>query len=63
MNESTVRSKALRMGFRVCKSREQEHCNNKGEFQLVDGRNTVVAGADYDWTLADIDAFLNENAA
>jgi hypothetical protein len=53
-SESSIRQKASRRGYRVHKSRQHLHCNNLGEFQLVDEYNHVVLGADYDATLHDI---------
>jgi hypothetical protein len=61
--ENRVHRKAGRAGYRVCKSRQQEHYNNHGEFQLVDDRNQVVLGDRYDATLTDIEVFLDEEGA
>lgn len=47
----------------VCKSRQQQHSNSKGEFQLVNSSNPVVLGCDYDATLAEIESFLDEVAS
>jgi hypothetical protein len=59
-NESAIRRKAARRGYRVHKSRQRFHCNNHGEFQLVDEYNHIVLGADYDATLEDIADFLKD---
>ena len=53
--ESHARRAAKRMGLRVCKSRSRTYTTNtKGGFQLVDDRNMVVAGLDYDMTAEDV---------
>jgi hypothetical protein len=61
--ENRVRRKAGRIGFRVCKSRQQEHYNNQGEYLLADDRNHIVLGDRYDARLADIEAFLDKQNA
>jgi hypothetical protein len=58
--ENRVRRKAGRIGWRVCKSRQQQHCDNHGEFQLVDDNNTVVLGDRYDASLDEIESYLDE---
>jgi hypothetical protein len=58
--ENRVRRKAIRIGWRVCKSRQQWHSNNKGEFQLVNCSNLVVLGCDYDASLDEIESYLDE---
>jgi hypothetical protein len=62
-NESAIHQKAKRNGYCVFKSRQHEHYDNHGLFQLVDSYNYVVLGRDYDATLEDILDFLNESAA
>ena len=59
-SESTIRRTAHRMGYRVEKSRQQQHLNNRGEYMLIDDRNCVVAGSNYDMPLSEIWAALNE---
>ncbi len=65
LNESTVRSKARRMGYIMRKSREWKHvpnCDNYGEFMLVEAeRNIVVYGERFDATLGDIWEYLSED--
>ena len=63
LNESTVRSKASRMGYQVKKSRAWKNVPNSdnfGEYMLVDRRNYVVLGGRFDATLQDIWDFLSE---
>src|SRR5260370_24809336 len=45
-----LRARALRHGYRICKSRERmQHSNNRGGLQIVEVyRNLVVGGVDYD---------------
>jgi hypothetical protein len=44
-----ARRVAKRAGFRVCKSRERsQHWNNRGQLQLIDDRNCVVLGVQFD---------------
>jgi hypothetical protein len=59
LSESTVRSRAVRAGYRVHKSRRMRSIDNDGEYMLVDSRNWVVLGQRYDASLADIDTFLD----
>ena len=56
ISESTLRSKAQRLGYRVMKSRDRRtHANNSGGFMLVNAsQNFVVAGERYDLTLGDV---------
>ena len=60
--ESRVRSKAARAGYRVCKSRQWKHVphlDNFGEYMLVEAANNlVVLGQRYDATLDDIEEYL-----
>jgi hypothetical protein len=60
-NESAVRRKADRAGYRVHKSRERKyvpHSWNHGEFMLIEiHRNIPVLGWNYNATLEDIAAF------
>jgi hypothetical protein len=58
--ESRVRRLARRCGYRVLKARGRLHFNNHGAYQLVDGYNSVVMGADYHASLAAIEAYLKD---
>lgn len=61
LSESAVRARAKVRGYRVEKSRQQQHWNNRGLYQLVcSWTNTVKMGVSYDATLAEIDWFLSE---
>jgi hypothetical protein len=56
--EQRVRRLAGRHGYRVSKARGPQHMNNRGLFCLVDDRNYVVLGRDYDASLDEIEAYL-----
>jgi hypothetical protein len=56
--ESRLRARARRNDLSIHKSRQQLHCNNHGGYQIVDARNTVVAGLNYELTLDDVETFL-----
>jgi len=44
-----ARRVAKRAGFRVCKSRDRsQHWNNRGQLQLIDDRNCVVLGVNFE---------------
>jgi hypothetical protein len=60
--EHCLRQKAKRNGFVVSKSRERAHVpnlNNRGQYQLVNERNTVVLGDKYDASLEEIEEYLD----
>lgn len=46
--ESTLRRAACNKGFRLTKARGQQHSNNHGLWRLVDDRNVVVLGVNFD---------------
>ena len=49
------------MGWRVEKSRERyQHHNNQGALQLLDQRNIVINGMNYDMTPQDVVNFCQE---
>src|SRR6185295_19426278 len=57
--ESRLRRLAKRKGYRICKSRDRRtHANNRGGYQIVKTTNVVVAGVDYDLSLLEAGAFL-----
>jgi hypothetical protein len=62
--ESRVRRKAARCGYRVCKSRQRKHVPNlynHGEYMLINNATRFAAlGIQYEATLADIEAFLSQ---
>jgi hypothetical protein len=60
--ENRVRRKASRLGYVVRKSRTQNiHANDYGEYALFDAQTIFPAfGWDYDATLGDIEAWLDE---
>jgi hypothetical protein len=58
---SRIRSLAMRRGYKVIKSRSRPHCDNKGEYMLVQlDRNQCVLGDRYDASLEDIHEYLRE---
>jgi hypothetical protein len=61
-NESSVRRLAKRRGYLVRKSRQQNTDMNSGDFMLLDRRNRVILGEQFDATLEDIDAFLGKSS-
>ena len=61
--KSRVRRKASRIGYRVYKSRQREHYNNQGEFQLADDHNTVMLGDRFDASLEEIETYIDEQNA
>lgn len=56
--DARARRAAKRCGLRVCKSRQQRHFNNFGGYQLIDDRNFVVAGANFELNADDVVEFL-----
>ncbi len=61
VRENKVRRWAKRLGYRVEKSRARAlHINNRGLYQLIDDRNTVVEGVDYDASLDQIEYALQK---
>jgi hypothetical protein len=66
-NESAIRRKAARAGYRLHKSRERKyvpHAWNHGEFMLIEIQgNFPVLGSTYDATLEDIAEYLSDDAA
>ena len=58
---SKARRIAKRHGMQMTKSRERQHLNNHGQFQLVNIRsNTVVNGLDYDMTPQEVIEYCND---
>ena len=59
--ENRIRKLANRRGFSVHKSRQQLHCNNRGQFMLVDDYlNTIFLGENFDAALEEIEAYLQD---
>jgi hypothetical protein len=64
--EQRLRRKAQRLGYRVEKSRARNlHSNDQGGYQLIDDRNTVRGGVNYELDLAALSRILDalENKA
>jgi hypothetical protein len=56
-----ARRVAASMGWRVEKSREcYQHHNNQGALQILDRRNTVINGMNYDMTPQDVINFCKD---
>jgi len=55
--DARARRAAKRRGLWARKSRQQRHINNYGGFQLIDERNCVVAGANFDLSAEDVVEF------
>lgn len=64
MNESSIRSRAMTQGFRICKSRKRStDMDNYGNYMLVQiWNNTVVLGDKFDATLEQIAEFLEDES-
>ncbi len=61
--EARVRRAAKRLGWRIEKSRARNlHSNNRGLYQLIDDRNTVIGGVDYDATLDSIAHWIEQES-
>jgi hypothetical protein len=60
MAEQAAPRLAKKVGLRIKKSRQKPHINNKGGYQVVDDRNNVVAGRDFDMTAKNVIEFLFE---
>lgn len=63
LDESTVRSRASRMGYSIQKSRVRMiGLDNHGEYRLVwTAQNSICLGERFDATLEDIDAYLGDD--
>ena len=56
-----ARRVATSMGWRVEKSRERyQHHNNQGALQILDRRNVVINGVNYEMTPEDVINFCQE---
>lgn len=61
MTIQQARRVAAKTGFRVSKSRDRQwHCNNHQELQLIDDRNVVVLGVDFDASPEDVVEFCHD---
>jgi hypothetical protein len=60
--DARARRAARKCGLRVCKSRQQRHMNNYGGYQLIDGRNCVVAGVNFELNADDVVELCKERA-
>lgn len=60
--ESRLRRRALRLGYRLRKSRSRIlHSNDCGRWQVLDAwNNTVVDGLDYDADTESLEAWFSE---
>jgi ATP-dependent RNA helicase DeaD len=59
MHISKVRKRFAALGYRVKKSRQRAlHSNNKGGYQLINDRNLVVDGVNFEMTEADLEKAL-----
>jgi hypothetical protein len=57
--ETRIRRMAAKKGWRLEKSRARQlHSNNQGKYQLIDDRNTVREGVNYDAGLDRIEHYL-----
>jgi hypothetical protein len=63
--ENRLRHRASRLGLQLQHSRAKRiHLNDLGEYRLVDpDRNWLVAGERFDYSLADIESYLDRYEA
>jgi hypothetical protein len=54
-----LRRLAHKHGYQLLKSRSYKHDNDRGLYQLVDDRNTVVEGVNFDATVEQIAYYLS----
>jgi hypothetical protein len=55
-----ARRAAKGCNLRACKSRQQRHFNNFGGYQLIDDRNNVVAGVNFELNADDVLVFCQQ---
>jgi hypothetical protein len=61
ITETTLRARAKRNGYRLCKSRRQIDPNNCGEYMLLEASsNTVALGGRFEAGLEDVAKFLDQ---
>jgi hypothetical protein len=53
-SDAQARYWARKEAYRVAKARGRQHVNNHGGYQLLDDRNTVVAGVDFDLSATEV---------
>lgn len=65
INESTIRSRARRLGYVVKKSRRRNYTNwDRGGYMLLHGDTwIIVVGPNFDADLEDVAAFLAKRGA
>jgi hypothetical protein len=63
--ENRLRRQAQRLGLQLQHSRAKRvHIDDHGEYRLIDPRNnTLVAGERFDWSLQDIQTYLDKYEA
>ncbi len=63
--ENRLRRWAERLGYGLRKDRARTWgINHQGEYMIVDvGPNACIGGADFDYSLDDVEAFLSETEA
>jgi hypothetical protein len=61
LTETTLRARAKRSGYLLCKSRRQIDLNNLGDYMLVEASsNTVALGGRFEAGLDDVAKFLDQ---
>jgi hypothetical protein len=61
--ESTLRRRLAKEGYSLRKSRKSICLDNFGDYMIIDTyKNYVVAGSRYDYTLDDVEDFLEDES-
>ncbi len=56
---SAIKRFLRKRGIRVCKAIDKQHYNNRGGYQLINGRNLVVEGVNFDLSLKDLNTYCD----
>jgi hypothetical protein len=60
ITDSMARRAAKKVELRITTSRQRQHINNSGGYQLLDENNIVVGGVDFDLTTERVVEFVHE---
>jgi len=60
VNESAIRERAKRRGYRILRSRQRSlHCGNQGEYMMIEAdTRMLVVGQNFDASLTEIAEWL-----
>jgi len=56
---SEIKKFLIRRGMRICKSVNKQDYNNRGGYQLVNGKNIVIEGINFDLSLKDLNTYCD----